>query len=127
VSDATLHLAFAIWIGDTARHSHCAIMSEHVAIQRIQSRIVDVGFENAFTQVVGHDDLHRAAEFAKSAFMQLGPGARARLKGEQANAFAAVAERQQEQTRAAVLAGIRILDGGAGAVIDLRFLRQLLW
>ena len=57
--------------------------------------------------------------------MQFGPDARARLKGEQANAFAAVAERQYKQARAAVLARVGIADRGAGAVIDLRFLARL--
>jgi len=121
VSDAALHFAFAIWIGDATRHSDRAVMSEHIAIQRIERRVVDVGLENTLTQVVGHDDLHGAAESTKSALMQLGPDARARLKGEQANAFSAVAECQHEQTGAAVLAGVRIADRGAGAVIDLRF------
>jgi hypothetical protein len=77
VSDSTLYFAFAIWIADATRHSDRAVMSEHVAIQRIERRIVDVRLENAFTQVVGHHDLHSTTEFAKSAFMQLGPDARA--------------------------------------------------
>ena len=121
MSDATLHFAFAIRIGDAARHSHRAVVSEHAAIQRIESRVVDVGFENAFAQVVGHDDLHRATELAEGALVQLGPDARARLKGEQTDAFAAVAECQHKQARAAVFATDWIADRGAGAVIDLRF------
>ncbi len=109
-------------IGNPAGLSHSAIMSEHASIQRIKSRIVDVGFKNAFAQVVGHDDLHRTAELAeRNALVQLGPDARARLKGEQPNAFAAVTKRQHVQVRAAVFATNRIADRGAGAVIDVRF------
>jgi hypothetical protein len=73
-------------------------------------------------QVIGHNDLDRATEFAKGALMQLGPDARARLKGEEPDAFAAVAERQHEQPRAAVLAVVGIANRGTRAVVDLRFL-----
>ena len=54
--------------------------------------------------------------------MQFGPGARAGVEGEQANGLAAVAEREHEQARAPVAAGVRIADHRAAAVVDLRLL-----
>ena len=53
--------------------------------------------------------------------MQFGPDARAGAEHQQPNRFAAVAQRQHEQPRAPVLAGLRIAHHRAGAVIDLRF------
>jgi hypothetical protein len=54
--------------------------------------------------------------------MQFGPGARAGVEGEQPDGLAAIAEREDEQARAPIPAGVRIAHHGAGAVIDLRFL-----
>lgn len=54
--------------------------------------------------------------------MQLGPDARTRLNREQANRLPAVAERQHEQTRAAVSpAGWTAHQKRAGTVVDLGF------
>jgi len=91
-------------------------------VQRIQSRIVDVGLEHSFAEVVEHDGLGGAAQPAEGLLVQLGPGSRARLKGQQTNAFAAVSEREYEQARAAITAGARVAHQGPGAVVDLRFL-----
>jgi hypothetical protein len=57
--------------------------------------------------------------------MQLGPDARARVKGEEADTLAAVAKRHDEQSRVPVLAAAGVTDGGAGAVIHLRFFAGL--
>src|ERR1700736_4950629 len=53
--------------------------------------------------------------------MQLRPDAYTRPPGEQAHAFAAVAERQHEQPRPAILAALRIAHHRTTAVVDLRF------
>src|SRR5262252_2345099 len=53
--------------------------------------------------------------------MQFGPGAYTRSPGQQANRFAAIAERQNEQPRPAVLAALRIAHHRATAIIDLPF------
>jgi hypothetical protein len=65
VADAAFHLPFSIWISRAARHHNCAVVRQHIAVQRIQRGIVDVRLENAFLQVVRHDDLDRAAEPAE--------------------------------------------------------------
>ena len=122
VSDAGLHLALAIRIANAARQRDRAVVSEHIAIQRIQRGIVDVGCEHAFAQVVEHHDARGSTQPAKGLLVQLGPDSRAGPEHQQTNGFAAVAERQHEQPRAPVVAGVRIAHHGAVAVIDLRFL-----
>ena len=54
--------------------------------------------------------------------VQLGPDARARPEHQQPHRLAAVAERQDEEPRAAVLAGLRVAHHRAVAVVDLAFL-----
>jgi hypothetical protein len=52
--------------------------------------------------------------------VQFGPDAGAGLEAEKPDALTAEAQRQHEETRAPVLAGLRIADHGARAEIDLR-------
>jgi hypothetical protein len=56
VSDTALNFSFSIGILDPARQGDRAIVRQHVAIEWIQSGIVDVGDEHAFAQVIEHDD-----------------------------------------------------------------------
>src|SRR5262245_60057842 len=53
--------------------------------------------------------------------MQFGPGAGARSPGQQANRFATVAERKNEQPCPAILTTLRIAHHRTAAVVDLRF------
>ena len=53
-----------------------------------------------------------AAQPAEGLLVQFGPDARAGVEDQQTNALAAVAERQHEQARAAILAALRIADHG---------------
>ncbi len=94
-------------------------MRQHVAIEGIQSGIVDIGDKYAFLQIIEHHDAGTAAESTKSFLVQLGPDARAGTESQQAHGLAAVAERQDEQPCASIFAGLRITDHGAAAVIDL--------
>jgi hypothetical protein len=99
-------------------------MGEHIAIERIQAGIMDIGREYTFFKVVEHHDPGDAAQPAESLLVQFGPDARAGLEAEKPDALAAEAERQHEQTRAPVLAGLPVADHRAGPVIDLRFLAR---
>src|SRR5690606_38129354 len=56
--------------------------------------------------------------------VELGPDSAARAKGEQADRLAAIAERQDEETRAAVLAGLRVAHHRPVAIVDLRLLAR---
>src|SRR6186997_1921927 len=53
--------------------------------------------------------------------MQFGPGAYTRSPSQQANRFATVAERQDEQSRPAILAALRVTHHRTTAVVDLCF------
>ena len=119
--DARFDFPFAIRILNAARHGDGTVVCEHVAVQRIERGIVDVGDEHALAQVIQHDDASHATQPAKSSFVQLGPDPRTGTEHQQAHRLAAVTQRQHEQPRAPVLAGLRIAHHGAGAVIDLRF------
>ena len=107
VADAGFDFAFAIRILDPTRQGDRAVVREHVAIERIESGIVDVGDEHALAQIVEHDDAGGAAQSAKGSFVQLGPDARTGAEGQQTNRLAAAAERHHEQPGAPILAGSR--------------------
>jgi|SRR5579862_4265624 len=83
VSDAALNFSFSIWILDPAQQSDTAIVSQHVAIEGIQSGIVDVGDKYAFLQIIEHHDAGTAAESAEGFLVQLSPDARAGAEREQ--------------------------------------------
>jgi len=65
VTDAGLDFAFEIGILHSARHSYCAVMRQHVAIEGIEDGIVKVGNEHALAQVVQHHHADRTAQPAK--------------------------------------------------------------
>ena len=117
-------LPFAIGIADAARQRDDAVVREHVAIERIERRVVDVRREHALAQIVEDDDARRAAEPAKRALVQLGPDLRARPPREQPHRLARVAERQDEEPRAPVLARRRVAHHRPVAVVDLAFLAR---
>jgi hypothetical protein len=50
----------------TRQGMDCAVVCQHIAVERVQRGIVNIGFEHALTQVVGHNDLHGTAEFAEA-------------------------------------------------------------
>ncbi len=122
VPDAGFDFPFAIGIADATRQRDHAVMGEHVAVQRIERRVVDVRGEDAFLEIVEDDDADGAAQAAKRALVQLGPHLRARVPHQKPDRFARVAERQDKEARAPVLAGLRMPDHRAVAVIDLAFL-----
>ena len=122
VADAGFDFAFAIGILNAAGHGHRAVVREHIAIERIQSGIVNVGDEHALAQIVEHDDAGGAAQSAKGSFVQFGPDARTGAERQQTNRLATAAQRHHEQPGAPVLAALGIAHHRAGAVIDLRFL-----
>ena len=122
MSYTALHLALSIRIGDPAGKCDGAIVRQHVAIERIQRRIVDVGLEDAFAEVVEHNRASGPAESPEGLFMQFRPDASVGVKGENTDSLTAIAEGKNEQPGAAVLAGMRVADHRPGAIVDLRFL-----
>src|SRR5438093_9622777 len=122
MADGGFHLAFAVGITDATGQRDDAVVRQHVAVERIERGIVDVRREHALAEIVEDDDLHGAAKAAETLLVQLAPAVRARREGQQADALTAVAEREDEESRAAVLARARVAHHRAVAVIDLGFL-----
>jgi hypothetical protein len=110
-----------IRIPDAAREPDHAVVREHLAIERIERRLVDVGRQHALFEVVEDNDPRRSAQSTKRAFMELRPGLRTRLPDQQTHGFARVGERQDEETRAAILAGLRMADHRPVSVVHLGF------
>ena len=121
VANARFDFAFAIRIAHAIWEADDPIVREHVAIDGIERRVVDVRREHAFFEIVEDDEARRAAQPAKRPLVELGPRLRARVPDEQAHRFARVAERQDEEPRASVLGRLRMTDHRAVAVVDLRF------
>lgn len=112
-SRSSAAVADAAWQGDGA------VVSEHVAIERVERRVVDVGLQDAFAEIVEHHGASTAAQAAEGLLVEFGPDARAGLEGEQAHGLAAVAEGENKHAGAAVTARVRIADHRPAAVIDL--------
>ena len=121
MADAALDFSFPIRMPDPAGQRHSAIVPEHVAVERVERGIVDVGRENAFAQIIEDNHASDTTQPAKGLLVQFGPGLRTGVEHQQANRLAAVAQSQHEQSRAPILAALRIADHRAVAVIDLRF------
>src|SRR5262245_17143528 len=77
VPDPGFDFSFAIGIRDATGQSDDAVVREHVWIQRIQRRIVDVGREHALFEIIEDDHADTAAEPTEGAFMELRPDPRA--------------------------------------------------
>ena len=121
VADAGFDFPFAIGIADAARQRDDAVVREHVAIERIERGIVDVGREDAFAQVIEDDHPDGATESAKGPFVQLGPDLRARPPHQQAHRLARAPQRQDKKARATVLPGAAVADHRPLAIVDLAF------
>ena len=122
VADGRLDLPLAIGMPDATGQRDRAVMREDVAVERVEGGIVDVRGEDALLEVIEDDRVDRPAEPTEGLLVQLGPAARARLEGEQADALAAVAQGEDEQPGPAVLARDGVADHRPGAVVDLAFL-----
>ena len=124
VADAGLHLALAVRIADPARQRDGPVVLEHVAVQRVDRRVVDIGLEHALAEVVEHDHAHRAAQPTESLLVQLRPDPTRRAEHQQSDRLAAVAEGEHEEARPTVLLGLRMADHRPLAVVDLRLLAR---
>ena len=58
---------------DAARERDDAVVREHVAVEWVDRRVVDVGREHALLEIVEDDGLRHAAEAAKRLLVELGP------------------------------------------------------
>ena len=119
MAHAALHLPLAIRVPHPAGHRHHAVVLQHVGIHGVDGGIVDVGLKHTLAKVVEHYHARATTQATEGLLMQLGPGLRAGVEDQEPNRLAAVAEGHHEQAHAAILAGVRVADHGAGAIIDL--------
>ena len=124
VADGGLDLALPIGIPDAAGKGDDAVVGEHVAVERIERGVVDVGSEDALLEVVEDDDAGGAAQPAERLLVQRGPDLRARPAHQEPDGLAGVGERQDEEPCPPVLAGLGVPDHRSVAVVDLRFLSR---
>jgi hypothetical protein len=118
MTDARLDLALAIRVSRSTWQCGRAVVEEDVAVELVDRGIVDVGLEDSFAEIVEHDDTDHSTETTKRFLVELGPDARARSEAQQPNRLATEAERQDEESRAAV-STTRIADHRTCAVVDL--------
>ena len=121
VADGGFDLALAIGVADAARQGDDAVVGQHVAVERIECGVVDVRGEDAFLEVVEHDDADGAAQPAERPLVQLSPDLRARPLDQQPDGLARVAEGQDEEPCPPVLAGVGVANHRSFAVVDLSF------
>jgi hypothetical protein len=88
VPDAGFDFALAVGIADAARQRDDAVVRQHIAVQGIERRVVDVRREDAFLEIVEDDHPHRPTEPTKGALVELGPDLCARLPHQQAHRLA---------------------------------------
>src|SRR5215217_5907128 len=58
MAHASFNFPFAIWIFNPTRQGHSAVMSQHIAIQWIERRVMNIGLEYSFTQIVEYYYTH---------------------------------------------------------------------
>ena len=122
VSHARFHFSFAIRILDPTRQRYRSVVGEHVAIEWVQSGVVDIGDEHTFFKVIEHDDARTATQSPEGFLVELGPDAGTGAKDQETDRLAAVAEGHDEQPRTPIFSGLRIADHRTFAsVIHLRF------
>lgn len=59
VPDTGLDLSLAVRVADPARNRHRVVVREHVAVQRIERRVVHIGRDHTLSKIVEHDDAAR--------------------------------------------------------------------
>ena len=121
VADGGFDLALAIGVADPTRQGDDPVVGQHVAVERIEHRVVNVRGEDALLEVVEDDDAHGASQPSERPLVQLGPDLRARPLDQQPHGLARVAQGQDEEPCSPVLAGVRVTDHRSLAVVDLCF------
>ena len=119
VADAGLDLALSVGVTDATRQGDDAVVGQHVAVERIERRVVDVRGEHALLEVVEDDDPYGAAQPPKRPLVQFGPDLRARPVDQQPDSLARVAQGQDEEPCPPVLAGGGVTDHRSVPVIGL--------
>src|SRR5579872_1022258 len=120
MTDAPFDFAFAVGIVDATGQRDGAVMVQYIPVEMIDGGVVDVRRKHTFAEVIENDCSRDAAESAEGFLVQFRPDLRTGAEHQEPDAFAAVAESQNEKPAAAIFTGLRITDHGPGTVIHLR-------
>src|SRR3989442_8035942 len=82
-------------------------MAQHIAVERIQRRIVEVGRQHTLAEIVQDHYTSDSRQPAKGLFMQFGPDPRTGMRHQQTNRLAAVAQRHPREKAIAALVVLR--------------------
>ncbi len=118
--NGVLDAAFAIRIPDPRGVGHDAVMREHGRVDRVELRLVQVGFDDPFLQVVEYHVLAAAAEIPPGLLVQSGPGFLAGLPDHPPKATPGIAQGHDKQTRPAIALGTGVKRQRPFAIVDLR-------
>lgn len=97
VLNGVLHRALAIAISHPSRVGHHLVVGERGGIDRIEGRLVQVGLQDTFLEVVEHHVPGGATEVAPGLIVQLGPDLLAGFPDHAPEAAPRVTQRGQEQ------------------------------
>jgi hypothetical protein len=122
--DRVLDRALAVRVTHPCRVGDDAVVGQYVPVDGVQFRLVQVGLDDAFLEVIEHDVGATAAEVAPCLFMQPGPGLLARFPDHPAEAAPRVTQGHHEQPWTAITVGAGNTRHGTFAVIDLYLLAR---
>ena len=97
VLNGVLHRALAIAISHPSRVGHHLVVGERGGIDRIEGRLVQVGLQDTFHEVVEHHVPGGATEVAPGLLVQLGPDLLAGIPDHAPEAAPRVTQRGQKQ------------------------------
>ena len=62
MTDTRFHFALPVRVLNPAGHGDRAVMLQHVAVERVERGIVNIGREHALTEIIKHHDPSRATQ-----------------------------------------------------------------
>ena len=124
VLDRILDCALAVGIPDPCRIGDDAVVGQYVPVDGVELRLIQVGLDDAFLEVVQHDVGAAATEVAPRLFVQPRPGLLARLPDDATEAAPGIAHGHHEQPWTAVAVGAGDASHGAFSVVNLHLLAK---
>src|SRR5208282_2086471 len=122
MTNAGLDFSFPIGMANPASQAYGAVVRQNIAENRIERGIINVWGEHTLLQVIENHDSGATAQPTECFLVELGPGPCTGAERQEAHGLAAIAEGENKQSGASVLAGLRIADRRPATVVDLGFL-----
>ena len=97
VLDRVLDRALAVGVAHPGRVGDDAVVGQHVPVDGVQFRFVQVGLDDAFLEVVEYDVSGGSTEVPEGLFVQLGPSLLRRVPDHAPEAAPRIAQRHHEQ------------------------------